>query len=242
MDFRTLYADEIEVRVGTISAKGASLLLYQDGRCAMTLLDETVGSMFWQRDHREIKGNMYCGIGIYDQVLKQWVWKWDCGVESNTEAQKGEASDSFKRAAVNWGIARELYTSPFIFVPCETVQRQGGRGYDLKDRYMFSGAKVSHIEYDETRHISALEIQDSKGAVMYQWKQKTKTKRPPKPVTNPKGKISETDASVLKQILEEKGKDTAKMLGWVERESGYEANSVDELTREQYALVMGVLG
>lgn len=142
---------------------------------------------------------------------------------------------------MNWGIGRELYTSPFIFVPCETVPRQGGRGFDLKDRYLFSGAKVSHIEYDEHRNISALTIVDKNGVVMYQWKQKNKVERP-KQITNPKGKISETDASVLKQILEEKGKDTAKMLGWVERESGYEANSVDELTREQYALVMGVLG
>lgn len=119
--FRLLRADEVEVRVGQISKSGSSrqwysLLLYKDARCDMSILDETLGSFGWQRDHKEIKGVVYCGVGIVNPVSGQLIWKWDAGSESNTEKEKGEASDSFKRACVNWGIGRELYTSPKMFV------------------------------------------------------------------------------------------------------------------------------
>ena len=87
MEFRTLRADEIDARVSQVSEKGIVLLLYKDSRCDMRLLDETVGSMNWQRDHKELKGNMYCGVGIWDDEKKTWIWKWDCGTESYTEAQ-----------------------------------------------------------------------------------------------------------------------------------------------------------
>lgn len=132
MNFRDLTADEIEVRVQSVKAKNGSpngliLLLYKNARCDMNILDETVGPENWQREHYECKGNLFCRVGIRCDDIKHekngdisiapaWVWKADCGVESNTEAQKGEASDSFKRACVNWGIGRELYTAPFIWI------------------------------------------------------------------------------------------------------------------------------
>ena len=112
--FRALNADEIEVRVGQAKETYITLLLYKDARVDMNLLDETIGPGKWQREHYEVKGNLYCRVGI--KLNDEWVWKADCGVESNAEAQKGEASDSFKRACVNWGIGRELYTSPEIKV------------------------------------------------------------------------------------------------------------------------------
>ena len=117
--FRDLRADEIECRVQQVKEKGLVLLLYKDARVDMNILDETVGSAYWQREHYECKGNLFCRVGIDVNGYKQapgassWVWKSDCGTESNTEAQKGEASDSFKRACFNWGIGRELYTAPF---------------------------------------------------------------------------------------------------------------------------------
>lgn len=130
--FRDLRADEIECRIGQINkdGKGLSLLLYKDARCDMAILDETVGSLNWQREHYEVKGNMYCKVSIWDAEKNTWVWKSDCGVESNTEAQKGEASDSFKRACVNWGIGRELYTSPFIWIPANMCKLVNGKCYD----------------------------------------------------------------------------------------------------------------
>lgn len=137
MEFRDLRADEIECRVQSVKANGLVLLLYKDARVDMNILDETVGPERWQREHYECKGNLFCKVGIVcetknnDRIFPEWVWKSDCGVESNTEAQKGEASDSFKRACFNWGIGRELYTSPFIWIPaakCNIID--GKKCYD----------------------------------------------------------------------------------------------------------------
>lgn len=117
MIFRDLTANEIDARIGTVNEKGLTLLLYKDARCDMAILDETVGTERWQREHYEVKGNLYCRVGIKCETTSDWVWKSDCGTESYTEKQKGESSDSFKRACVNWGIGRELYTAPLIYIP-----------------------------------------------------------------------------------------------------------------------------
>lgn len=135
MTFRDLKADEIDVRLQSVKQNGLVLLLYKDARCDMNILDETVGAENWQREHYECKGNLFCKVGInvnyyVPESSGKWVWKSDCGTESNTEAQKGEASDSFKRACFNWGIGRELYTSPFIFIKKEDCNINNGKCYD----------------------------------------------------------------------------------------------------------------
>lgn len=168
--FRGLRPDEIDVRVGSVSAKGVSLLLYKDARCDMNILDETYGVEGWQRKHEVINSNLYCGIGIWNDKINDWVWKWDCGTESYTEKEKGEASDSFKRAAFNIGIGRELYTAGFTFVQCPTQKKSTGKGYELVNPYQFSGAYVSDIKYKETEHkreITGLVIKNSKGVTLY---------------------------------------------------------------------------
>lgn len=119
LEFRTLKASEIDVRVQSVTEKGLILLLYKDARCDMNILDETVGPLNWQRTHEVVNGNLFCTLSIYDENKKEWVSKQDVGTESNTEKEKGQASDSFKRACFNWGIGRELYTSPFIWVKAE---------------------------------------------------------------------------------------------------------------------------
>ena len=131
--FRDLKADEIECRVQSCKANGLVLLLYKDARVDMNILDETVGASNWQREHYECKGNLFCRVGIdigtHEGKAERWVFKSDCGTESNTEAQKGEASDSFKRACFNWGIGRELYTAPFTWIPadkCNIVEGKNG--------------------------------------------------------------------------------------------------------------------
>lgn len=171
MKFRKLKANEIDVRVGNVYSYGYSLLLYKDARCDMNILDETIGSENWQRDHKEVKGNLYCGVGINqpliidEKVIDRWVWKWDCGTESNTEKEKGEASDSFKRACVNWGIGRELYTSPRITVKCEMTEEKINNKSVYKIPYEESKRKfkVNRIEYNENGEISYIEIVDNKG-------------------------------------------------------------------------------
>lgn len=170
MKFRTLKEDEIDVKIGTVNSKGVTFLLYKNARVDMAILDETVGAENWQRDHKEVKGNLYCGIGIYSDKLQGFVWKWDCGVESAFgDKEKGEASDSFKRAGFNWGIGRELYTSPFIFVECETVKKDIG-GYYIKnaeDDKRFKSLRVAKIEYNEKREITNLIIIDGQGCQIY---------------------------------------------------------------------------
>jgi hypothetical protein len=128
MNFRDLTAEDIEVRVQSVKQNGLVLLLYKNARVDMNILDETVGAENWQREHYECKGNLFCRVGLF--LNSQWVWKSDCGTESNTEAQKGEASDSFKRACFNWGIGRELYTSPFLWVGADKCNIQNGKCYD----------------------------------------------------------------------------------------------------------------
>jgi hypothetical protein len=154
MEFRTLTADEIEVRVGTVSNGKASLLLYKDARCDMAILDETVGPLNWQRHHS--RDNANCIVSIWDEHKKQRIEKEDTGTESNTERERGHARDSFKRACVNLGIGRELYTSPRITINCDTVP--DGNRYKLKSPWQFYGCKVTSIKYDDKRQITQLTI------------------------------------------------------------------------------------
>ena len=118
LEFRLLDKEEIECRVQSVMKdnSGCILLLYKTARTDYNLLDEVVGAMNWKCDYKEIKGNLYCEIAIYNKDLQQWISKSNCGVESNTEAEKGEASDSLKRAGFVWGIGRELYTAPFTYI------------------------------------------------------------------------------------------------------------------------------
>ena len=149
---RLLRADEIECRVGTINEKGFSLLLYKDARVDIQLLTETYGIMGWQREHREIKGNLYCGISVWDDVKQQWITRWDCGVESYSDKEKGESSDSFKRAAFNFLCGIELYTAPFIWINGNVQNKNGKYVPTLYD------IEVKVIGYDENRNINKLLI------------------------------------------------------------------------------------
>ena len=127
--FRELRADEVDARVSTISAKGLSLLLYKDARCDMNILDETVGPMNWEREHEIIGGRLYCTVSIFDEDKNSWISKQDVGTESYTEKEKGQASDSFKRACFNWGIGRELYTAPsFIWIKAGLYKEENKGG------------------------------------------------------------------------------------------------------------------
>lgn len=189
---RLLKPHEIDCRVGAVTAKGFSLLLYKDARCDMAILDEVFGVTGWKRTHKEIKGNLFCAIEIYDKKTQQWIVKEDVGIESNTEKQKGEASDSFKRAGFNVGIGRELYTSPFIWVNDTSRiydtkrERNGKKVYALKKGEVFY---VNHISYNEEREIKELSIIDKNGETVFNTKQ---NKEPKKQTTENTIPISET--------------------------------------------------
>ncbi len=163
LQFRTLRADEIDCRVGSCNDNGCSLLLYKDARVDMRLLDEVVGPMNWKRSHELINGNLFCTVSIRDEK-GEWVSKQDVGTESNTEKEKGQASDAFKRACYNWGIGRELYSSPFVWINLRADEwRQSSNGRKQPKTRFY----VSNIEYDEKRNVSYLRIVDEQGQERY---------------------------------------------------------------------------
>ena len=182
---RKLNADEIEVKVKQVIKtekwQGFVALLYKTARVDMDILDETYGAMNWQSDYKEIKGNLYCGIGVRPDIVvlsgttveNNWVWKWDCGIESRADGEgnekKGEASDAFKRAGFKWGIGRELYTAPKIFIEAEVITDKNGKNYLADKKASYS---VQTIQYDDKGDIASLVIQDRNGGVVFTWKEK----------------------------------------------------------------------
>ena len=147
MVFRNLNANEIEVKVKQVKENGLICLLYKTARTDMDLLDETVGADKWENDYKEIKGNLYAGIGI-KQDDGSYIWKWDCGVESRQDDEgnekKGEASDAFKRAGFRWGIGRALYSSPFIWIAAEKAKIERNTKGKLVCNDRFSVEKIAY--------------------------------------------------------------------------------------------------
>lgn len=166
---RRLLPDEIECRVAQCgkSQKGAwcSILLYKDARVDQRILDEVYGPMNWQRTHQLIGDRLYCTVSIWDPSKSEWICKQDVGTESNTEKEKGQASDAFKRACFNVGIGRELYTAPKIFVTLKDGE-YSERGEKI---YPKISLDVKSIAYDDKGNISGLELTDNTGAVRYRY-------------------------------------------------------------------------
>lgn len=168
-EIRLLSKEDIEVRVAQTLAGNnkvrVNLLLYKNARVDMKIMDELFTPMGWKRTHKLIGDRLYCCVEVYNPETKEWICKEDVGVESNTEAEKGQASDSFKRACVNWGIGRELYTAPKITIELNENEYTKDQNSRIKVWAYFS---VKSIGYDsKTRTITSLEIQDKFGNVRF---------------------------------------------------------------------------
>ncbi|MFA5196183.1 MAG: hypothetical protein WC401_10335 [Bacteroidales bacterium] len=152
---RPLLADEVELRVSNITKDHSKcqLLIYKDARTDMALLDEIYPNQ-WQAIYQEIKGNLFCGIGV--KIGDEWIWRWNCGVESkgtgddDENNKKGEASDAFKRAGFLWGIGRELYQWKNISIKLSKddfwVINQGQPGEKWILTTKFSVTKLDYTE------------------------------------------------------------------------------------------------
>lgn len=220
--FRLLRADEIECRIQSTKEKGLSLLLYKTARTDANILDETVGIENWQNDFKVVDGVLYGGIGIYDEEKDRWVWKWDAGTESNTEAEKGRASDAFKRAGFKWGIGRELYSAPFIWVSSDKCKIENGKCYD---KFV-----VTDIEYTKDNEIATLVItNETKGIVAFSRGKRTKKEEKkaetPK-VETPKSLLVSLDD--LAYITSEATQEELQMVM-----TSYHLNAIEDLTEEQ---------
>ena len=180
---RALRPDEVEVRAANLTAKGAQFLIYKDARVDKRILDETFGIFGWRNRYEVINDNLYCTVDIWDAEKKEWISKCDCGTESNTEKEKGEASDAFKRACFNVGIGRELYTKIFIFIAGITKPdpKRDGK-FILANPY--EKYSVAEMRVDEVREkITRLAIQDSKGKIVFLWEESQNAGQ--KPVKSP---------------------------------------------------------
>lgn len=163
MEFRTLLANEVDCRVGNAKKKGLTLLLYKDARCDMNVLDETVGAENWQNEYYFCKDTLFCKVGI--KIEDEWVWKANAGDESYSEAKKGEASDAFKRACFCWGIGRELYTAPFIWIPSSKYEFAIDNNDKIKVKESFY---VDYMEVDDKKKITFLSIaRESDNEIVY---------------------------------------------------------------------------
>ena len=209
LKFRTLKANEIEVRVGS----GGTLLLYKDARCDMALLDEVVGVGNWQREHKILGEDIYCKVGIFNKELNCWIWVEDAGSSGNIEIEKTKASDSFKRACVNLGIGRELYTAPKIKIPDR-----------FKNTQFF---EVSEIEYNANREITTLVITTDFGKTkVYEFRNGRK-------VNLDSNTYSTTQAPKKPDVLEE----ATKGIG----DSFLEESAISEETKSNIQAITGKL-
>lgn len=241
-EIRLLHADEIECRVAMVTEKGVSLLLYKDARVDQKILDETFSVFGWKRSHQMIDGNLYCTVEVWDEEKKQWIGKQDVGTESYAEKEKGQASDSFKRACVNWGIGRELYSAPFIWLPAErvTIQQINGK-YVIKDRFQVTG-----IDYSDKREIAELQIQNQKGEIVYSYYSGKKNETVQKQTKTTKGNSAQVKTKLAEKAMQNRLDELQKELdrtgvSWQAVLKRYGLTDINQMTMEQYRDAMAGL-
>lgn len=253
---RSLKPNEIEIRVQQVTAKGVQLLLYKDSRCDKRILDETFGITGWKNRYEEIKNNLFCTISIWDNEKKEWVDKCDCGTESNSEKEKGEASDAFKRAGFNVGIGRELYTRIFYFANVPTKKETDKNG---KEKWVmenpFEKFEVAELETnEETEKIEKIKIADSNGKIVFSYP-KVKTQSATQSAKK-EDKVQKTTVEMItaeqvklihvllgKVILEEKQifKNFANEDAKANIYKKYKVNSSKELTKQKATEIIELL-
>ena len=253
MNIPLLTEKDIDCRVQSVfkNSKGVSaiLLLYKDARVDMRILDKVYGPMNWRRTHEVINGNLFCNIDIWDEDKKEWVRKQDVGTESNTEKEKGQASDSFKRAGTNVGIGRELYTAPFIVVGLneeeyETKNLGGKEVLRCKPATKFY---VSEIEYDEDKTISLLKICDKARNERYCYPKVEKTGKQQydsRPQSNPTPKdapIDQTYINAIRAQLKRTGWDENEMLLYVSGRLGSLVERIEDIPFEEAVRLLQIL-
>jgi hypothetical protein len=202
---RPLEITDVDFRVQSINNGGyATILAYKDARVDMNRLDEVLTPLGWQRDYKLIDGKLFCGVGIYNDEIHEWIWKWDVGTESQTEAEKGQVSDAFKRACFNLGIGRELYGYPVISVKLHEHEwsKESGRPkqtYNLRIREW-----TWYSEFNESG-ISFLAAKDENGNVRFKWG--TLAEKKEKPQEEP-----QEEPQVVEEVKEEPQVDTVKQV------------------------------
>lgn len=239
LKIRPLNPDEIECRIGVIKENGISLLLYKDARVDQRILDEAVGAFNWKREHEVIDGSVYCTVSIKDPETKEWISKQDVGSATGyAEKEKSLASDSFKRACVNWGIGRELYTAPFVWIPADRVSiRHIGSKLACDDRF-----RLVAISYTSNKEIASLMIEKSDGTRVYSWQARNGS-APSSVAEDDSGKNAGSAAAGIsskqkKELKKELDRTGVTMKAVDER---FHVSDPDEMSQEVYHKLMKAL-
>lgn len=246
LNFPLLTKDQIEVRVGQVSAKGCTLLLYKTSRTDAEILDSVVGAGNWQKRFytlqgvgvgEQVRAIVVCSVGIYDEDRHEWVWKDDSGTESQVEQDKGVCSDAFKRAAGGscWGIGRELYYTGFIFAKVPTKEKPNGKGYDLADKFM--SFEVKEIKWNEKPlTLKTLVIVDNNGNMVFSKGSAEKvaqtSQNEPKN-EEPKGSVDPQDLKTIREIIALYTRDESRTKFFKYVEDTYNVKCLEELTLSQ---------
>lgn len=230
-EIRLLKPDDVEVRIQSVNKGGARLLLYKNARVDMNILDETFGPMNWQRSHS--RDNQNCTVSVWDEEKREWVSKEDTGTESFTEKEKGLASDSFKRACFNWGIGRELYTAPDIFVFRNDLKKyqEKGQGFICYDKFVVTDIKYNGRNIDEV----IIRNEETGKEIAFGTGRKTKTDYRPKPSDPSPERVTESHIELLRKTAEKK----QVSLGMALAMAG--VSSLEGITKEEYNEVVKVL-
>lgn len=244
LQFRDLLADEIELRVGSTNDSGFQLLLYKNARVDMALLDEVVGVGNWQREHIILGNDIYCRLGIWNKELNQWVWKTDAGSSGTIEEEKSKASDSFKRAATNFGLGRCLYTAPFVWI--NTKDKNGKLTGEDKKTCRYSVKIIAYTNHKISRLVI---INDKTKDVVYTYGVKGEEQEPQPKQEEPKvaqaneekGSIDPNDLQEIRQIIGTYTRDESRTKFFKYVEDNYGAKILEHLTLSQGKAILKVL-
>ena len=241
INFRPLTANEIECRVGNVakSGNGFFLLLYKNARVDQTILDETFGAWNWQSKYYQVKNTMVCSVGVYNEKRNEWIWK-DNGGDDDYQAEqvKAELSDAFKRACFNWGIGRELYYSPKIWINATNDNSTSAR-YSVKV-----------IEYDDKKRITRLVIiNDKTKEVVFLFGKEQKTaqngenapKTPTPSADEPKGSVDKNDLKTIQAYIAAFKSETSRTKFYSYLDATYGTMNPEMLTLSQGKQVLKLL-
>jgi hypothetical protein len=154
---------EIEWRIGRSGKKGgkpdgkiwATCFAYVSNRAIMDRLDEVCGATEWKNEFEPWQvgtdHGVKCGVSIHTN--DQWITKYDGANPTNMEPIKGGFSDSMKRAAVQWGMGRYLYSLEEEFVTIVNQKDEGAKYAQYKNK---DGTKETYYWTPPTLPVWAL--------------------------------------------------------------------------------------
>jgi hypothetical protein len=117
------HPSKLHWRVGATNKDKTSAiaLAYLNARDVMNRLDDVMGYDWQNKYSLSDSGLLICDIGL--KINSEWIWRANGAGASDIEAEKGQASDAFKRAAVLFGVGQYLYSLETMWTPIKAQGR-----------------------------------------------------------------------------------------------------------------------